>query len=255
MKIDSPNAIGITTIDGNLTVTGTTSVNALTSTSSTVNGNLTVTGTTNISTLTTTASTVNGNLTVTGTTNTGALTASTLNLTTIGSGTSVTNLGITSGGAIVTGSTMFPATYIMAQNGSGQIIPTNVQTTITNWANITAINASEWNPTTGVFTATKDGTYLVSGNITYAAVTDTLNIEYAVNVFKNGVSLSQGRNFVQLNQTGASFKQTNAAVILVSVVAGDTLGVAAGQFSGSDRALHTNGNTITIQELPRTVTR
>lgn len=61
MEIDSPNVLGITTIDGTLTVTGTTSVKALS--------------------------------------------ATTLNLTTIGSGTSVNNLGIDALGNIVSGNT------------------------------------------------------------------------------------------------------------------------------------------------------
>jgi hypothetical protein len=147
------------------------------------------------------------------------------------------------------------ATYIMANNGSAQVIPTATQVTITNWSNQTTINASEWNSTTGVFTATKSGIYLVTGNLTYASVTDTINAEYSMNITKNGIVLTQARFFVPLNQTSSSFKQTNVATAIISVTIGDTIAVAAGQFTGSNRALHTNGNTITIQELPSRIIR
>jgi hypothetical protein len=92
------------------TVTGNTIfTSGLTTSNTTVNGNLTVTGTTNTGALTASTTTVNGNLTVTGTTSVSGLTASTLNLTAIGSGTSVTNLGISASGNIVSGNTIFEA--------------------------------------------------------------------------------------------------------------------------------------------------
>ena len=94
------------------TVTGNTIfTSGLTASTTTVNGNLTVTGTTSVASLTASTATVNGNLRVTGTTNTGALTASTLNLTTIGSGTSITNLGIDVSGNVVSGTTTTEALY------------------------------------------------------------------------------------------------------------------------------------------------
>jgi hypothetical protein len=161
------------------------------------------------------------------------------------------------GAAGITGATGAPgatgaATYIMAANSAGQTLPGGAAT-ITNWTNQTTINSSEWNPTTGVFTATKPGIYQVSGNLTFASATDTLNTEYSVSVLKNGVIQTTGRIFVQLNQTGSSFKQTNAAVAIFSVAIGDTISISGGHFAAGSRSLHTNGNTITIQELPAVI--
>jgi hypothetical protein len=148
-----------------------------------------------------------------------------------------------------------PATYIMASNGSAQTIPNITQTTVSGWTNQTAINASEWNPTTGVFTATKAGVYLVTGNITYASATDVINTEYGMGVALNDAIVTNSRLFVQLNQTSSSYKQTNVGASIISVAVGDTITIKAAQFSGSNRTLHTNGNTITIQELPKGIVR
>jgi len=264
MRIDDANSIGTSTGFGiptggtiNQVLVKNSSTNYDTTWSSSINlNNLTATGTTSLGTLTSTASTVNGNLTVTGTTSVRSLSATTLNLTTIGSGTSVTNLGITSGGTIVTGSTMVTPTYLAVQNSNGQSISNITVTTVTGWTTpITSVNAGEWNGTTGLFTATKAGVYLMTANLTYASATDLINVEYGCNIAKNGSAAANARIFTQLNQTGNTLKQTNTVSFIYSVVPGDTLSVQAYQASGNPRTLHSNGNKLTIQELPSTITR
>jgi hypothetical protein len=148
------------------------------------------------------------------------------------------------------------ATYLAVQHNSGQSIPHATVTTVTGWTTpVTSINAGEWNGTTGIFTATKSGVYLMTANLTYANATDTLNIEYGVNIAKNGSAAANARIFTQLNQTGSSLKQTNTVSFIYSLVPGDTLSAQAYQASGSSRTLHPNGNTLTIQELPSRVVR
>jgi hypothetical protein len=148
------------------------------------------------------------------------------------------------------------ATYIYAFNGGGQTVPTGVPgLTLTGWSNATAINAAEWNPTTGVFTATKAGTYIVTINLTYANVIDNVNAEYSANINKNGNNFGQSRLFVQVTQTAPSFKQPNVGTCLMTLVPGDTITFTAIHFTGADRSLHTNGNAITIQELPTRIIR
>jgi hypothetical protein len=149
-----------------------------------------------------------------------------------------------------------PATYIYAFNGGGQTIPTGGSgLVITNWSNSIAINASEWNPTTGVFTATKAGTYIVTINLTYASIIDNVNAEYSANINKNGGNVGQSRIFVQVTQIAPSFKQPNVGTGIVSLVPGDTITFSAVQFTGGDRYLHSNGNALSIQELPTRVVR
>jgi hypothetical protein len=148
------------------------------------------------------------------------------------------------------------ATYIFAYNNGGQSIFSGLPgLALTNWVNTTAINAGEWNPTTGVFTATKTGTYCFTINLTFSSVIDNINSEYSANISKNGVFFGQSRIFVPITQTVASFKQTNVGTAIFSVVPGDTVTFIAMHFTGANRSLHTNGNTITIQELPTSIQR
>lgn len=230
MKIDSPNSIGV----------------------STVNGNLTVTGTTNIGNLTASTTTVNGNLRVTGTTNTGALTATTLNLTTIGSGTSVTNLGITSGGGIVTGSTMVTPTYIQATNGSGQTLIVG-NTTLTNWTNEIASNAGEWNPTTGVFTATKAGTYQVYAIIQTNTIAWQLGTEVTIWFTKNGSISKPSRWYATSAFTG--YPPSIQISTITTLAVGNTISFVAYHNNNINPTLLSNGNYMTIQEVPSKIVR
>jgi hypothetical protein len=148
------------------------------------------------------------------------------------------------------------ATYIYAFNGGGQTVPAGASgLVLTNWSNSTAINAAEWNPTTGVFTATKAGIYCVTINLTYASVIDNANAEYSASILKNGANFGQARMFVQVTQTTASFKQPSGGIAIFSVVPGETISFAATHFAGASRTLHTNGNSITIQELPSRIIR
>jgi len=147
------------------------------------------------------------------------------------------------------------ATYIAAGVGNGQVFPTLASTVVTGWNNSVAINAAEWNASTGVFTATKAGIYLVTANLTFGNNQDTVNTEYGVSIGKNGYGEANARLFVPLNQTNSSFKQTNTVSWILSIVPGDTIQIIVFQASGADRQLHTNGNFLTIQELPSRIIR
>lgn len=147
-------------------------------------------------------------------------------------------------------------TYIQATKGSNQTIPTGAQlTVITNWGNTIAQNAGEFNQTTGVFTATKAGWYIASATLTYSSIIDTVNAEYSAGIAKNGAIIANNRYFVPLTQTLASFKQVATSPIIVQLAVNDTMTVVAQQFSGSGRTLHTNGNYVSIQELPSRIQR
>jgi len=144
-------------------------------------------------------------------------------------------------------------TYLQAFSNGGKVITTNAQTTVTNWTSSFANNAGEWNPTTGVFTATKAGWYCASATLTYASVIDSINAEYAAGIAKNGANIGNNRFFVPLTQTTASYKQVATSPVIVQLAVGDTMTVVAQHFAGANRTLHGNGNYVSIQELPNKI--
>ena len=150
-------------------------------------------------------------------------------------------------------------TLVQAQNNSGQSIGNNVanpSTTVTGWTNMYTQNATEWNATTGVFTATKAGTYLVSANLTYAAksAAQTANV-VNVQVVKN--STSQAVSTMAATNTTTVIKGTGTATSVVNVAAGDTITIRTYQDLGSAALLSSTVglNNITIQEIPSRITR
>jgi hypothetical protein len=144
------------------------------------------------------------------------------------------------------------ATYLAVSKSSAQTIASSY-TTITNWATpYTSINAGEWNGTTGVFTATKTGTYLVNGQLQMGSAAWNQNSAVGVQIFKNSTtSIGVG---IAVNQVSASTfpAQCNASTV-VSLVPGDTLRLTA--FSGVTASIHNLGTALTIQELPTKIQR
>jgi hypothetical protein len=166
----------------------------------------------------------------------------------------IDNLSTVSGDIGLINSASFLAgsvpTYIQAQNGSSQSIPHNTGTTITNWTNVFAQNAAEWNPTTGVFTATKAGVYVVSTGLLYNDCTATINTEFSVTL---GITTSY-----HIAQTTSSIKRPTGFTTGIIVLAiGNTFRVSAYQNQGGSVPLNSEAwsNTINIRELPHTLTR
>jgi hypothetical protein len=142
-------------------------------------------------------------------------------------------------------------TYIQAQNGSSQSIPHNTGTTITNWTNVFAQNAAEWNPTTGVFTATKAGVYVVSAGLLYNDCTcPSTNTEFSVTL---GVTTSY-----HIAQTTSLIKRpTGFATGILVLAIGNTFTVSAYHNQGGSVSLNSEAwsNSINIRELPHRLTR
>ena len=147
-------------------------------------------------------------------------------------------------------------TLVQAQNTSGQSIANNGTPIVTGWSNIISQNAAEWNATTGVFTATKSGTYLVSSNLTYAAKAagQTANI-VNVQVVKN--STAQAISTMAATNTTTVVKGTGTATAILNLVVGDTITIRTFQDLGSAALLNTTAgwNNVTIQELPSRIRR
>ena len=149
-------------------------------------------------------------------------------------------------------------TYIFAYNIAGQsVVSKNTTTTVTNWTNVITNNAGEWNNTTGVFTATKSGSYFVSAQIGFASNTGVaIGDEYNAAIVKNGAYVAVSFNY---SQTTTSIIRVIPPVnCIVTLAPGDTLVVRAYQASGASRALissNTWTNVLTIQELPNRIQR
>jgi hypothetical protein len=147
-------------------------------------------------------------------------------------------------------------TLVHAQNTSGQSIDTGATVTIASWTNVLAENATEWNATTGVFTATKAGTYLVSANLTYAArsTSQTGNIAN-IQIVKNSTILA--RVITPALNTASIQRGLGTATVIVSVAVGDTITIRTSHDYGSTATLSTSTghNSIAIQEIPSRIQR
>ena len=147
-------------------------------------------------------------------------------------------------------------TLVQATNTSGQSIGNNVvpSTIITNWTNMYTQSAAEWDATTGLFTATKAGVYLVSANLTYTDKAATLvNQVVNVQVVKN--STAQSISTMAANTTSSTLKSTGTATAIVSLAVNDTITIRTYHNLGSSSTLTTSaGNNVTIQEIASRIT-
>jgi hypothetical protein len=150
-------------------------------------------------------------------------------------------------------------TFVQARNASGQTIASGLPSPIiTNWTNVETQNAAEWNPTTGVFTATKAGTYFVSVNVWFNSTTAPLNTQFACSFRKNGSLISAAYYYSESGTVGI-VRNVGFASAIIPVVAGDTIDFRAFQNSGVSISLvNTNQtwvSTMNISEIPGRITR
>lgn len=137
---------------------------------------------------------------------------------------------------------------IIATNNSQQSITTATLTVVTNW-NESVDTASNFIPTTGVFTAPKTGYYQIDVAIEFDAA---LGANKIANVYVR----TNGTNYLQtgsVHSYGTGSIQTQTKVSgLVSMTAGDTLEIIAYQDSGGTIPLTNNINTnyLSIFEIP-----
>ncbi|MBF3825415.1 hypothetical protein ISF98_29175 [Burkholderia pseudomallei] len=136
-------------------------------------------------------------------------------------------------------------------NASGQSIPNNTATDITNWTKIVDRLNANFNATTGVYTAPATGYYLISAQIIYssiapAAIGDQFNLYLLINssvvVVSSHFSETVSANFQPVSMVGR----------LHFLNAGDTVKLQAFQNSGStDTLVSTSAeNWITITQIP-----
>jgi hypothetical protein len=150
-------------------------------------------------------------------------------------------------------------TFVRARNTSGQSIANGTPSPIiTNWTNIETQNAAEWNAATGVFTATKAGTYFVSVNLWFNSTTAPLNTQFSCSCRKNGALVSAAYYYSESGTVGYP-RNVGFATAIISLVVGETMDFRAFQNSGVSISLVSTGqawvNTMNICELPGRITR
>lgn len=117
-----------------------------------------------------------------------------------------------------------------ATNTSGQSIPNNSPTIVTNWTKDFDTHGA-FNSTTGVFTAPIPGKYRITASIIYQ--TSGVAGDWRIDVYKNG-TIQRGN---LINGTLTTF--ANPIVSLTSnLLAGDTIDVRANQVSTASRTLN-----------------
>lgn len=122
------------------------------------------------------------------------------------------------------------AVAIGATNTSGQSIPNNSPTIVTNWTKDFDTHGA-FNSTTGVFTAPIPGKYRITASIIYQ--TSGVAGDWRIDVYKNG-TIQRGN---LINGTLTTF--ANPIVSLTSnLLAGDTIDVRANQVSTASRTLN-----------------
>lgn len=132
-------------------------------------------------------------------------------------------------------------------NSSAQSIPSGTATTVTNWTLDYDIN-SNFNASTGVFTAPRSTRYAISACLQFGSQSFTVGQSVAVVINKNGSLLKQ----LLVNPPATSFISTGCLTYVASLAANDTITILGYQTSGSSAALNNsaNNNVVSIYELP-----
>jgi len=139
---------------------------------------------------------------------------------------------------------------LLYQNSSAQSIPSSVATTLTGWTLFSDRVGSNFNASTGVFTAPATGVYIVSGQINFAATAEVVATTYQLLAVGNGVTVASG------SSTGDAAGTYNVQVqlpgVAVALAAGQTLVLQALQNSGGARSLGANAvqTFISIYRTP-----
>ncbi|MGV7245530.1 hypothetical protein, partial [Caballeronia sp. M23-90] len=140
-----------------------------------------------------------------------------------------------------------------SSSGTGTLPRTN------GWHNLTQLrdpkfagnvnSGSNFNASTGVFTAPNAGYYLVSGEIMFNVSSGAVNNQFQALVIANGVTVFNPIFIVQATTTPLALLPFS---VLVSLAAGQTLSVQALQTNTSAQTLNVgaNANVLSIVQIP-----
>lgn len=164
------------------------------------------------------------------------------------SGTTITNSPISGNAGSFTTLKATSHARLSYTNANAQSFAASTAATVTNWTSIFDAN-SNFNATTGVFTAPSTGYYLVSGQLMLAVSTATVGTTFQVAVRKNGTVMVNGWGSVAApgqNQLPVPFS------VLLSLTAGDTVDVQGKQTSSGSLTLVGGATTnfLSITQAP-----
>jgi hypothetical protein len=138
---------------------------------------------------------------------------------------------------------------LMYANTSAQSIPTGTATTITSWTKVSDRVNTNFNVSTGTFTAPAAGSYLVLAQLTWGSAAGVVSAAYQASIVANGSVVATGR-FQE--STTASLAPVVTVSALVSLTAGQTIILQATQSSGAAYALTAGAghNFLSIGRVP-----
>ncbi|OTP73942.1 hypothetical protein [Caballeronia sordidicola] len=140
------------------------------------------------------------------------------------------------------------AVHLSYKNTSAQSIPASTATTIAGWTSVFD-SGSNFNASTGVFTAPNAGYYLVSGEIMFNVSSGAVNNQFQALVIANGVTVFNPIFIVQATTTPLALLPFS---VVVSLAAGQTVSVQALQTNTSAQTLNVgaNANVLSIVQIP-----
>lgn len=141
--------------------------------------------------------------------------------------------------------------HLRAHNISGQSIPNNSLTGVTNWTLISIQGAGTFVPSTGIYTVPETGIYLITARFLYPAhAAGAVTAEYALILTDN--SLNEVAKITSVFQgTTASCAKSGNGTTQVYLTKDSLIRIAAYQNSGAARTLNTSNfqNAFEITKL------
>jgi hypothetical protein len=141
-----------------------------------------------------------------------------------------------------------PATVsVSARNSSGQTIPNNLTTTITNWTEISD-TSNVFNATTGIFTAPSAGLYNIFVAITFS---DTVAASDRNVYITDATSVTILAHNIRSFNTGGSGQTTQVIMLQVSATASQQFAIQVSHAAGSNQSIvaAATRNTLIIQKV------
>jgi hypothetical protein len=135
------------------------------------------------------------------------------------------------------------------QNSTGQSFTSGTAATVTGWTKVYDRLSTNFNASTGIFTAPATGYYQISAQLTWISAANVVATAVAAEISVNGTIEAIGLNYQTSTSTSPNSVQVSGVVALTS---GQTLSLLGLQTSGTTRTLQGLGTSsyLSINRLP-----